>query len=306
MRRDIFIFTAILGWAFCAGCQSNQSYEFNWRTFRFEAVGPRERPQATTAREGELEQIPPSAQKTSAQMTQKQKTVYEKGEIHRFYIGDSTTSKNTTDENIYIVKQTTPDKLAETLGLLYPGQGPGGSDRLRFLLYSDEGTWEKAKAFAARLDVAAQQVKPDGSLAGDVKNLPEWDQAIGLIYGSEFPRRVDPETRVRITSLLNHVLEDPSAGTDLRWGAAIISATLNARFDPKDYIAASAALSQGLRLAGKQDYKAMVIRYHYIKQLLAREQKLTAKKQAQDFLNYFQSWENTDCYHFVRAIVEQK
>jgi hypothetical protein len=306
MQRNIFIFLAVLGGACCAGCESNRSQEFNWRTFRFEAVGPRERPQKTVAKEGELDQIPPPAQKTSAQMTSKQKKVYEKGEINRLYIGDATASKDASADNLYIAKQTTPDKLAELLTLLYPGQGPGGSDRLRFLLYSDETTWEKAKAFAPRLDVAAQQIKPDGTPVVDTKTLPEWDLAIGLIYGSEFPRRVDPDIRVRVISLLNHVLEYPSAQADLRWGAAIISSNLNARFDPKDYIAASATLSQGLRLTGKQDYKAMVIRYHHIKQLLGREQKLTARKQAQDFLNYFQNWDTTDCYHFVQTIVEQK
>jgi hypothetical protein len=306
MRKDLFMVITVLGWAVLAGCESGRQSEFNWRTFRFETVGPRTRPQGTPAKEGEIEQIPPSAQKTSAQMTPKQKTIYEKGEIFRLYIGDPSTQSNTATGNIYIARQTTPDKLAELLVLLYPGQGPGGSDRLRFLLYSDESTWEKAKAFAPRLDAVPQTLKSDGNGTTEVKPVEDWMQAIGLIYGSEYPRRVDADLRVRITSLLNHVLEDPSANTELRWAAAVLSANLNARFDPKDYLAASAALSQGLRLVGKQDYQALVIRYHYIKQLAARDQKLAAKKQAQDSLNYFQAWEGTDCFHFMRNIVEQK
>lgn len=289
-------------------------YEFNRRTFRFEQVGPRSRPAVRAGAEAPAdasaqtnatmgEQIPPPAAKAPVRLSPRQKATFEKGKVFTLYLGDESVEKKPGQSDLYLVKQATPDKLAELLVLLFPGDGPGGSVRLRFISYSDEQTWAQAMAFASRLDVAAIRIQPGIGLP---ETAAEWDLAIGLVYGSEFPRKMDPDIRFRAVSLLNHILKDPGAGAEQRWAAGILAATLQTRFEPRDLVAASATLSQTLRLTSKQDYKALVIRYHYIRQLMARGQTLTARRHAQDALNYFQGLDDTNCYRFLRTIVEQK
>ncbi|MFA5863615.1 MAG: hypothetical protein WC975_02905 [Phycisphaerae bacterium] len=286
------------------GCQSG-SYEYNWRTLRFEQVGPRARYQIDvshekkgSAEDEDMGQIPPPGNPSGGELTRKQQSAFAKGRLYRFYLGDQTVDKNASMPELYVVRQTTPDKLAELLSLIYPGQGPGGSDRLRFIIYADEKILEKAQSFASRLDVPAQKNKPE--------NLSDWDLAIGLIYGSEFPRKLDSDARFRIVSMLNRIMDDRSAQVAVRWAAGIIASDLYSRFDPRDSVAASATLSRLSKVVRGQDYKAMVVRYHHLQQLMARGQTLTAKKQAQDALNYFQKWEDTNCYQSIRNIVEQK
>jgi hypothetical protein len=299
------------------GCESGSRYEFNRRTFRFERVGPRSRPLNRTGTEtagggqesaaGNLtegEQIPPPATRTPANLSQRQKGVVERSRVTILYLGNETVQKKPGQQDLYVVRQTTPDKLAELLVLLYPGDGPGGSDRLRFISYAGDRVWEMARAAAPSFDVAPQKIEPGATL--DVGAAGRWNLALGLIYGSDFPRRIESDARFRILSLLNQIVKDLSAPADRRWAAAVLAAALQTRYEPRDFVAASATLSQALRFTGRQDYRALVVRYHYIRQLLARGQALAARKQAQDALNYFQSQEDTNCYQFLRTIVEQK
>ncbi len=314
MRITIFILLAGFVLGVSAGCSE---YEYNRRTMRFERVGPRPRPQvasgtqetaanseADSENEPEIGQVPPPATRAPANMSTKQRRSFAKGEIYRLYIGDESSKETLSPQNLYLVKQTSPEKLAELLVMLYPAEGPGGSKRLSFLLYSNQEIWDRAKAMAPRLDVAPQQTE-SGKLSLN-KGLTPWDQAIGLIYGSDFPRQMDSDVRFRVTNLLNQIIKDPAEKTELRWAAGVIAGTLQTRFNPKDYVAAKALLSQAGNFARGRDFKALVIRYHYIRQLAARGQDLAAQKQAQDALNEFQTWENTYCYQSIRRMMEQK
>ena len=328
MRTYSAVWMTGLALSLILGCQSGERYEFNRRTFRFERVGPRPRPTVASTeepapapgKEGEMGRIPPrtgpggtfhtiNGQRISPRtepgtgpvaLTPKQKSAYVRGRVQRLYIGDPTAESTIAPENLFVPKQTTPNPVAELLVVVFPGQGPGGSDRLRYLLYSNDEVWSRAKAFVRRLDVAP--LKPDAG--SDGRNT--WDQAIGLVYGSEFPRRMDPQVRFRAVGLLNQVMADRSADLDLRWAAGLIAANLQSRFDPKDSIAASALLSRTSELVRGSDYRALVVRYHYLRQLEARDQKLTLRKKAEECLKTYRRWEDTDCYQFIRNYLESK
>jgi len=292
------------------GCSN---YEFNRRTMRFERVGPRSRPQAvseteepevTAAEEVKNGPIPERGYNPKKNMSQKQQTNFAQGEVFRLYLGDESAKSSISGQNLYVLKQASSDKLAELLGWLFVSEGPGGSKRLSFLMYSEEETWSQAKNFAPLLDVGARDLRSSQfAAAADISN---WEMAIGLIYGSDFPRQLDSDVRFRATSLLNQVLKDPGEKVEIRWAAGIIASTLQARYQPKDFVAARALLSQTDELVGGQNYRSLVVRYHYINQLMARDQKLTARKQAQDTLNTFQSLSHTDCYQAIRRIVDRK
>jgi hypothetical protein len=47
-----------------------------------------------------------------------------------------------------------------------------------------------------------------------------------------------------------------------------------------------------------------VVKYHYVMHLKSYKNDLSAKKQAQEDLNAFQSCEDTDCYRMLRNLVE--
>jgi hypothetical protein len=279
------------------GCQSD-SREFNWRTFKFEQVGPRNHPRIVAEDEEFPEQIPESGM-PKPNLTAKQQTAYEKSQILRLYIC-SEKPKSIAEDSYYLATQAPVDKLADLLENLFPAQGPGGSEKIRYLLYRNDVVWERAMKFASRLDVPPM----DSSIY--MSGQGAWESALGLLYGSEYPRKLDPETRKRVISNLNHVVSDESADRETRWAAAILAGNLHARFDPKDFVSADATFGEASELVPGDEFESLVVRYHHIHLLVAMNQPLKAKKQAIDAMNYFQKWENTECYERLGAIAGGK
>ncbi len=295
MRIDrifVIVLSCLVGGLAC------QSSEFNWRTFRFEQVGPRNRPLITAETEDDVDmgQIPPPAQKSAPNLKPSRQSALEKGELFRLYLGDESAQPMVPSEDFYLVRNAPLDKLAELLVLLYPGEGPGGNPNKRIVIYKNEQVWEQARTFAPRLDAAAEIVGGESS---------DWAQALSLLYRSEYPRKLDATTRDKVISLFNQVIEDTSEDAGVRWAAVVLSSMLHVRFEPRDYSAAEAVLGEGENFIRGTDYRAMVMRYHHLRLLLARGQKLTARKQAMDAMNYFQNWQNTDCYDLIRMIGQE-
>ena len=267
------------------GCSDQ---EYNWRTMRFERVGPRSRFITKTSAEQnktleDMGQIP-----EKAQVSPQAKPPISSLDVYRLYISDQSQQKGQGWQDFYIVRNAPPEKLAELLAMLFPGQGPGGSERTRWIVYTDDTTASKAQDFARYLDASGKS---------------NWDQALGYLYASSFPRKMDTDTRYRIVSLLNRVMADRSQKSDLRWSAGIIAANLYTYYDPKDFIAASASLAQSSGTVSKSDYKNMVVRYHQLRLLQSKGLKSSARMQAQEALSEFQKWENTDCYQFIRRFL---
>lgn len=293
MRKNT-IFMVLLGLIVGGlGCRSD-SQEFNWRTFKYEQVGPRNHPRIVAEDEEFPEQIPESGM-PKPNLTAKQQTAYEKSQVLRLYLC-SERPRSLEEGSFYLASQAPIDKMADLLATLYPAEGPGGSETIRYLLYRNEGVWERAMRFAGRLDVPAM----DSSIY--ISGQGAWETAVGLLYGSEYPRKLDPETRKRVISNLNHLIGDESAEREIRWAAAILAGTLHARFDPKDFILADATFGEAAGFAPGDEFEALVVRYHHIHLLATMGQPLKAKKQAIDAMNFFQRWENTQAYERVGAV----
>lgn len=297
MRKNIcwmLIATVMVG---VMGCGTD-SQEFNWKTFRWERVGPRDRPRFAAADEAFPEQIPESGM-VKPHLTEKQQSAFSKSQIIRLYICEKTPT-SIGQGSYYLATQAPVDKLADLLAILYPAQGPGGSEKIRYLLYRDEAIWERAKKFAERLDEAAIE---QGTY---VVGQGSWPTALGLLYGSEYPRKLAPETRKRVISHLNHVIGDESADREIRWAAAVLAGNLHGRFDPKDFVSASATFVEAMGFAPGDEFEALVVRYHHIQLLMVMNQPIKAKKQAIDALNYFQRWRNTECYERIGIAAKEK
>jgi hypothetical protein len=277
------------------GCRTESS-EFNWKTFRWEQVGPRNHPRII-AEDGELiEQMPESPKPN---LTAKRQTAFAKSQIVRLYLC-SKTPTSIEEGSYYLTKNAPVDKLSDLLSILYPGEGPGGSEEIRYMLYRSDAVWERAKAFASVLDISSID---KGTYVTDQGS---WETALGLLYGSEYPRKLDAGTRARIVSHLTHVTQDVSADRRIRWAAAILAGNLSARFDPKDYVLADAMFGEATELSPGDEFESMVTQYHHISLLVVMKQQLRAKKQAIDALNFYQRWASTECYERISMIAAGK
>jgi len=201
-------------------------------------------------------------------------------------------------ENVYVAHHAPVEKLAELVQLLYPGKGPGGSDRVQFIVYADAGVWGSAKRFAELLDHA-------GSVESSLGQL--WPDALGRLYKSNFPRKLDRQDRTLVMNMFNRIAGGQSSDPDLRWGSGVIMAHLAARYDPKDYTTASAALALADKVVRRGGYREMVIRYHRIRHLIARGRRVKAVQaraiaKAREALDAYHAFRNTSCYQMIRTI----
>lgn len=299
MQKRLMI--PILAALFCSGCQSDRQ-EFNWKTFRFERVGPRDvyRPKTEADRPTTLEELgmmPPPGRTTTPELSGTgRQSAYERSQICRLYISKEPPKSFAEGEYSYVAKWAPVDRLSEILVLLYPAQGPGGDERVRYLLYRSETVMEKAKFMASHLDVPAIGIN---EAKGDVLT---WNLAIGLLYSSEFPRKIDVNRRSHVIALLNQVIENPAEDSTIRWASAIIAGYLEMQYSPQDFVLAGASVSRSLDFTSGPSYEGLVSQYHLAKLLLMRHQQLTLKKQAMDALNFYQRWENTECYERLRGM----
>jgi hypothetical protein len=300
MRKRMII-PIVIAAVYCAGCQSGRQ-EFNWKTFRFERLGPRDvyRPKAETGEPSTLEELgtmPPPGRSTTPELSGAgRQSAYERSQICRLYISRQPPKSFAEGEYSYVAKWAPVDRLSEILVLLYPAQGPGGDERIRYLLYRSENVMEKAKAMAVRLDVQAIGVN---EARGDIST---WNLALGLLYSSEFPRKIDVNRRAHVVALLNQVIENPTEDSHMRWAAALIAGHLEMMYSPQDYVLAGASFSRSLDFTSGPSYEGMASQYHMAKLLLVRHQRISAKKQAMDALNFYQKWESTECYERLRGI----
>jgi len=171
---------------------------------------------------------------------------------------------------------------------------------MRYLLYRSDSVREEALEMAVRLDVPVIALEPGQTLDTDQSS---WDLALGLLYSSDYPRKLTPAVQARAISLLNQVVENPAADRRLRWASAILAGNLHMCFEPRDYISAGAPFARASDFLPGNSYQAMVTRFHTIRLLLARNQQVAAKQLAGEALDYFQKWENTECYEYLRSLV---
>ncbi len=288
------------------GWQCNwRRYEFNWQTFRFEQVGmSNRRPAAQSKSPQELVkeqgQIPPKSTEPKQELSPKERRSLLAGRVYRLYLGRGDTNSGIPAENFVVIKYAPVDKLAELLSLVYPGEGPGGSVRLRFILYKDAEIWTQAKKFAKHIDVKVWRAEQTG------QNDSDWQTAIGMIYASEFPRKLDPDVRFKIISRLNRIVSDPQIDSPDRWASAIIIAYLNSEYDPRDFTAANANLSLAGRIIRGREYQMLVVCYHQIRLMYERGERLQAKKLCQQSLDSFRALENTECYQSILNMLNRK
>ena len=275
------------------GCGPSR-WEFNWATFRFERVGPRV--QASQRREG-LPEEPKEAAESGTQGPQGSATKGEEaaispGRLYRLYLTVEESVEGVPAESIYVVRHAPVAILAEVLALCYPGDGPGGSPRTRYILYTDAEVWEGARRFAGRLD--------EGPAAGG------WREALDALYATAFPRMLDLREHGRVVPLLRRVAGEGSADADLRWASGIILAQLCLHHEPREFAAAEAALDEAGKVMPANSYEAMVVRYHQIKLMLVRGARTQGAAKAQEALNQFRGLEHTTCYQMIRELARKR
>jgi len=287
MRRAICILISAAVIVTCGAC-CGPRWQYNWYTFRFERIGPRDKHRQTA---GTTARAPQPAGNVAQEPVAPKKRTGD-GRDYRLYFTAGAEVADLPAENVFVVRSAPVAKLAELIGLLYPGLGPGGRPEVQYIIYSDIDVWRSARGFAEQLDTRAS----DTGSAGDM-----WRQAIDGLYASAFPRKLERQKRLRIVKLLNRVGRDRSANHDVRWAAAIIKSHLFVRYDPKDYSVAGAALAEAGKTVQHGDYRAMVVRYHHIKQLVAGGRKRDAVTKARRTLKDYAQFRNTSCYGMIRA-----
>lgn len=302
MRRIAFALMGSLvilgGWT----C-SMPRYEFNWRTFRFERVGPRSRADAPaqTARQADANRrdapsssdSSPAAAGPMADVT----AIAERGRLYRLYLVAGQADADIPPENVCVVRRAPLGKLAAVMSLLYPGEGPGGGRDVRHIIYRNREVWQYARQFASRLD----EVGPAGQQSGGHQL---WSDALDELYKTEFPRKVQPGPRLRIVGMLNRLANDPSADRDIRWAGSVIAAHLFTRYEPKDYQIADATLALAGEFVDSGTFQFMVIRYHQVRQLESRGMKSRARREAKQALQQSQAWRGTTCWEMMRLKIE--
>jgi hypothetical protein len=287
----------VIGFIALLGC-SSATQEYNWQTGRFEQVGPRDvyrHPAKTERTLDDLGDFPASP----AKVAKPQPTANQQNRTYRLYVGSKLPQQSQADENFYLAKQAPVSKLTEVLAVLYPGQGPGGSKDFRYMLYRNHSTLKDAVKMAALLDVAPLDFENTSKLAGDQSHF---ENALGFLYGSDFPRKLDINVRAKIILLLDQVIENPALDRKLRWSAAILAGNLLARFGPRNYIRAKDNFSRASEFIPGDSYESLVAKFHSVQILMTNNQALTAKQQAMRAVNYFQNLQTTECYEYLRNI----
>ncbi len=304
MKKKILILLVAILPVLTGGRCNCHRYEFNWQTFRFERLGhrlPQIRQDKQTREKLVREQktIPPKGSSYQQNnLSRKEKKVLISARLYRLYMGSKSAESAIPEENLIILRHAPTDKLAELLEMLCPGEGPGGSVRLRFILYRDPTIWEQAKQFATKLDVPVWKrgkIEPNN-----------WNTAIGMIYATHFPRKLEPEMRFKILSRLNQVITEQANDIKLRWASAIIAANINSQFEPRDLIAARAYLERAEKLARGNNYLALVTKYHEIKLLQLKRNKIKMMQLCQKTLDRYRLLENTECYQIILNILRRK
>jgi len=310
MRRAIIVLVGSVmmlgGWT----CNIPR-WEFNWRTFRFERVGPRRRPagpvKPSTAADADAgkrkterpaPQIPERTVPAATTDQAGELAAIEKERLYRLYLSTGKANEAVPAENTYVVRKAPVAKLAELLVLLYPGEGPGGRPDVRYVIYRNRDVWREARRFAELLDHA-------GSVGETAVNRL-WREALDELYATEFPRKVAPEKRFRIITALNRLINDPGVDLSIRWAAGLITGHLFSRYDPKDHLTAGASLALAGRLVRDRPFQSMVVRYHQIRQLASRGEKLKAAKLARETLDYFRGLQKTLCYQMIQHQAQRK
>jgi hypothetical protein len=283
MKRLICFLVILLG---ISGCRTEQS-EFNWRTFRWERTAPRQRYDANT--ESELGTIPQAAIKPDPRSSQREDKALEKTQMYRLYLSSKSRKVTVNSEDVVILHEGPILKLAEVLSLIYPGQGPGGVDPVYFY-YRNETVCEMAKLMAEKFDLASGTV-------------PEaWKSALVELTETEFPRKLSGNQRQKIVSKFREASRNSGNEKIVRWAGCVIAAELLSEYDPRDLSGAKELLKQAETYYGGSDFHAMVVRYYRIKILMDEGKKIPVKQEAQDALNYFQMWENTEVYEKIKAL----
>lgn len=282
MRRTIVILIGLTLFLGSGGCRLHR-WDFNWHTFRFERVGRRQTREQT---------VPPPARTDVAKPTPRaDRPAVEAPEgkpvAYRLYLARDSSADTLPEEIVYDVKQAPVEKLAAVIQLLYPGKGPAGSTARQCIIYNDIDVWDAAKAMAGRLDA------PTGDAV--------WHKALAELYETQFPRKLGPQKRLRIINMLNRLARSRLADPDIRWAAAIITSHLSSRYDPKDHPTAGAALAEADRAARRGSFRAMVVRYHLVRQLIARGSKVKAIRTARDAADAYTEFRGTLCYQTLLA-----
>ncbi len=237
--------------------------------------------------------LPKQNKNPEAGLSERSQRAIEQGRVYRLYIASSDAKISVPEENLYIVKNAPPEKLAEILSLLFPAEGPGRSPNMSFLLYKNQDVWTKAIDFASKLDVS------DASAVGD-----PWQNGLALLYKSKFPRKLSPQDRYKITLQMNRVLNDTKRNSEIRWASGIIIAALNVRFSPKDYTLAGATLGLSSRIISEENYEMMVIQYHQIVELSLQGKKTQSQAYARETLDTYRNWSNTACFELIADYIK--
>jgi len=316
VRRTLSAATSMLAVAMAAGCSDSTRYTFNWQTFRFEAEGPRKMSaSASTEPADESRTVPTEASYTPAERALREDNPGfarndaparaepvkkdASGEttpmIYRVYVTSEKPSEALPSDSTVMAARAPIDKLSESLQVICPGKGPGGSNREQYVVYSDFDGFTFSKRFAAMLDV------PSNEDSGP--NVDAWSRAIGRLYASEFPRRLDKNIRLQVVGELSRLAEDQLIDGEKRFAAAVLGAYLCERFDPKDFRQADALLKLASKPVLDHSYLALIVRYHQIKMLHTQAKNLQATNLARQTLAEFSSMSESTCYQDIQAML---
>jgi len=289
------------------GCRTDR-YEFNPQTFKFERTYVEAYPIAGSGEAGEAVEFYPAAPSKAvgaAPLPPETQPVAVQQAAATDFLQLSLATADAARPDASVVLQRAPaDKCAHLLQILYPGAGPGGTGTWAFILYSDSRIGQKARDMAHLLDEPA--VEPaEAPDAGKLSPQPAWRVAIGLIYASQFPRRVSASLRDRVRSRLDAVIDAETTAMRQRWAAALIAARLML-FEPKDTSAAAAYLQRGKSFSEADSYEAMVVRYHHLRLWKFTQPRDAFRGRLQQALRQFTRYNQSECYRLIEALSEQK
>lgn len=286
-------------WA--GGCQPVR-WEFNRETFRYERVGPRDRPAPvdTPATQPAVAETDSPRKPAHRQVRATKRTAIARSDgSYRLGIvqGQPSVERSEQSNYDYAAQSTSPGKLAALLVVLFPGQGPGGNETERYIIYNSAEVWREAIDFLPRLDPA--KVKP-------AANVPQaWPKALNTLYASRFPVKLERQQRSEILSMLHRVLNDHTADRELRWAAGIIAAGVHSRYHPQDHLTARAALGVAERAVVGLDYQSLVVRYHRIKLLMAEGSKRQARHEVREVFREYPQFKKTACCRIMRTMTKK-
>lgn len=318
MRRiSAAMICAVVG-VLAVGCSDNTTrHTFNWQTFRFEAEGPRKTASpASTSSESSSESsasLEPSYtpaeqalrndnpgfarndEPARAEPVKKSSMSESTPMIYRVYITADKPSDALPSDSVIVAARAPIEKLSELLQVICPGKGPGGSSRVQYVVYSDFDGFTLGKRFATMLDAPSNE---DGG-----PNVDTWQRAIGRIYASEFPRRLDKDIRVQAVNELSRLADDQLADSEKRFAAAVLGAYLCQRFDPKDFRTAETLLTTASKSVPAGSILSLIGRYHQIRMLHTQGKTLQATNLVRQTLTEFSSMSESTCYQDIQQML---